>query len=353
MPTCVCCGRSSPLIASTLGACADCIRRKPDEVLPHITRLHRETRAEFGLPESPPQSTGGVHCPLCVNACTIGEKEMGYCGLRTVREGKMVHLAGTRQRGVLHWYHDRLPTNCVADWVCPGSRQRGYVNLAVFYGACSFNCLFCQNWYFRSLNPEDDAMSASELADAADARTFCACYFGGDPSPQLPHALATSRLLAERGVTVCWETNGSMNPELLRRAVEISLRTGGCIKFDLKAWSQPLHLALTGATNSRSLENFALAASYISQRPDSPVLVASTLLIPGYIDIEEIKRIASFIASVNLDIPYALLGFHPNFYIHDLPRTSVRHAEEAERVARAAGLRNVRLGNRHLLSRAY
>jgi hypothetical protein len=36
-----------------------------------------------------------------------------------------------------------------------------------------------------------------------------------------------------------------------------------------------------------------------------------------------------------------------------LPRTSVRHAEEAQAAARAAGLGNVRVGNRHLLSRDY
>jgi hypothetical protein len=31
----------------------------------------------------------------------------------------------------------------------------------------------------------------------------------------------------------------------------------------------------------------------------------------------------------------------------------VRHAEEAQAAAHAAGLRNVRIGNRHLLSRDY
>jgi hypothetical protein len=36
----------------------------------------------------------------------------------------------------------------------------------------------------------------------------------------------------------------------------------------------------------------------------------------------------------------------------DLPRTSVHHAEEAA-AALAAGLDRVRVGNRHLLSRAY
>ena len=37
----------------------------------------------------------------------------------------------------------------------------------------------------------------------------------------------------------------------------------------------------------------------------------------------------------------------------DLPPTSVRHAEEAEAAARAAGLTNVRIGNRHVLARDY
>ncbi len=48
-------------------------------------------------------------------------------------------------------------------------------------------------------------------------------------------------------------------------------------------------------------------------------------------------------------IPYVLLGFAPNFYMPDLPCTSVRQAEEAEDAARAAGLTQVRIGNRHLL----
>ncbi len=191
------------------------------------------------------------------------------------------------------------------------------------------------------------------MADQADARTYCGCYFGGDPTPQMPHALATSRLLAQQGVRICWETNGTMHPKLLEKAVQLSLETGGCIKFDLKAYSESLHLALTGVSNKRTLENFARAARHIPERPELPLVVASTLLVPGYVDVKEVSEIASFIASLDPAIPYALLGFHPHFYMPDLPRTSVRHAEEAEAAARAAGLTNVRIGNRHLLSRAY
>jgi len=47
--------------------------------------------------------------------------------------------------------------------------------------------------------------------------------------------------------------------------------------------------------------------------------------------------------------PHTLLTFGPNFYLHDLPCTSSDHALEAEAAAHAAGLDDVRIGNRHLL----
>jgi len=315
-----------------------------------LEALHRESRSEFGLPIRPPRSPGGVRCVLCANECLIGEGERGFCGLRTVRAGKLAHLAGTPARGLVHWYRDPLPTNCVADWVCEGGRHPGCHNLAVFYASCTANCLFCQNWHFRSISPKTgQTMSAADLAAAANPRTFCVCYFGGDPSSQMPHALAASRLLAERGVRVCWETNGTLHPKLLDAALGYSLETGGCLKFDLKAWDEKLHIALTGISNRRTLENFARAARRARERPGLPLVVASTLLVPGYLEADEVGRIAAFIASLDPHIPYALLAFAPNFYLNHLPCTSSRQARQAEAAARQAGLTNVRLGNRHLL----
>jgi pyruvate formate lyase activating enzyme len=330
---CQVCGKSSWLIAGILSACADCIRSRPSEALPPILEAHARIRGEFGLPPAPPRTEGGVECPLCVNACRLGEGEMGLCCLRTARAGRLVHLAGTPKGALVSWYDDPLPTNCVADWVCQGScvartpQGRGKVNLAVFYQACTFDCVSCQNWHFRLERPPG-RISADELAAQGHARTHCVCYFGGDPTPQMPHALAASRLLAEQGVTICWETNGSAHPRLLDRAVELSLRTGGCIKFDLKAFDSNLHLALTGVSNQRTLENFSRVALRSAERPDPPLLIAATLLVPGYVEAEEVGRIARFIAGLDPGIPYALLGFHPHFFVPDLPRTSVRHAEE-------------------------
>mgnify|MGYP005835137875 CR=1 FL=1 len=348
MRYCPVCGRKDILASEMLGACVDCLRTSPD-LLHAVHQRRAEARRAWDLPQSPPRTPGGRKCALCVNECQMGEGETSYCGLRTVVNGRLTHLAGTPRGALLHFYHDPLPTNCVADPFCNGRTRFGYANLAVFYGACTFDCFYCQNWHFRQMSVRDRLISADELAAQAAPRTACVCYFGGDPAAQMPHALAVSRLLIGRGLHICWETNGSMHPALLDQAVKLSLASGGCIKFDLKAWDRNLHQALTGADNTRTLENFARAARRTADRPDSPLVIASTLLVPGYVDAQEVGAIARYIASLDRRIPYVLLAFAPNHLLSDLPCTSSQQARAAEDAARDAGLLTVRIGNRHLL----
>jgi len=364
MGRCRLCDCSSPFVSGELGACISCIRSRPAEALDAAFSVHAENRRLHDLPERPPRDPGGAACNLCVHECSIPEGRLGFCALRRNEGGK---LAGAdASRGKLSWYHDPLPTNCVADWVCAGGTgagypvfahrarpERGHQNLAVFFHACSLNCLFCQNWQFRLESRKPADIPAGTLAGAADARTSCICFFGGDPAPQLPFSLHAARLAREgrRGgiLRICWETNGTMHPALLDEMVDLALESGGCVKFDLKAKDEALHLALTGVTNRRTLENFTRAAKRIPERPVPPLLVASTLLVPGYVDETEVRGIASFIASLDRTIPYSLLAFHPTFQLFDLPRTPERHAVRCRAAALEAGLQNVHLGNVHLL----
>jgi len=144
-----------------------------------------------------------------------------------------------------------------------------------------------------------------------------------------------------------------MNPSSLEAMADLALRSGGCIKFDLKAWHEEVNLALCGVTNKRTLENFRYLAERGLERTQPPFLIASTLLVPGYIDVQEVEGLSRFIASLNPDIPYALLAFHPQFYLDDLPTTSRSHALECQAAAERAGLKRVRIGNIHLLRDNY
>jgi pyruvate formate lyase activating enzyme len=168
------------------------------------------------------------------------------------------------------------------------------------------------------------------------------------------HALAASRLARrQRGdgfLRICWETNGSMSRSALNQMAELSLESGGCIKFDLKAWDDRLHRALCGRSNRRTLRNFRYLSRLARRRPKPPFLIASTLLVPGYVDAAQVACIAKFLAELDPSIPYALLAFHPAFEMADLPTTSRRQAVDCLAAAQSAGLKRVRLGNLHLLA---
>ncbi len=364
MAACKKCGKVSEEIAEVLSRCVQCIRKADNKTLAELEAIHKRSRLEFNLPDSPPSSPEGIQCGLCRNKCRIPVGGRGYCGVRRNKNGRL--KGGTANAAVVSWYNDPLPTNCVADWVCAGGSgagypqwshrpgpEQGYVNLAVFYQACSFNCLFCQNWHYRERSMTNQTHTASELAEAVTAQTSCICFFGGDPTCQLPHALAASRLARKQNsqkiLRICWETNGSMSPGLLEEMMSLSLESGGCIKFDLKAMDANIHYALCGVDNERTFENFAAAARHIPSRPEPPPLIASTLLVPGYIDAKEVGAIASFIAKLDPNIPYALLGFHGDFLMADMPSTSWKQAESCLEAATGVGLKRVRLGNVHIL----
>ncbi len=322
------------------------------------------------MPPEPPHSQNGISCGMCANDCRIDVGEKGFCGLVYNIEGRLVRMGGTLEKGILEWYYDPLPTNCVAWWFCPGctgagypkyayksTAETGYSNLAVFYGACSYDCLFCQNWHYRSLASQlQPSMTAESLALKADEHVSCICYFGGDPSAQMPHAIKTSQIALERAererriLRICWETNGYEKEELALKAAEISLKSGGNLKFDLKTWNENLNLGLCGVSNTPTLETFkVIGKKFYKQRPELPILTASTLLLPGYVDAEETESIARFIAEIDSRIPYTLLAFCPQYVMNDLPTTSREQASQCYRAAKKH-LENVRIGNVNLLS---
>jgi len=368
---CHICGLNSRLISDGLGLCLRCIRERPDDALQESLKVHAESRSQFGLPSFPPKDPEGIACGVCMNKCRIGLGKRGFCGLVANIDGRLTRFGGTPEKGILEWYYDPLPTNCVAWWFCAGctglgypkyaykaGAEIGYSNLAVFYGSCSFNCLFCQNWHYRALSSKlEPVVSAEGLAAKVHSTVSCICYFGGDPSPQMPHALRTSEIALEKAkdegriLRICWESNGYMNEVFAERAAKLSFESGGTVKFDIKTFNETLNRVLCGVSNKPTLDSFRrIGEKIFRDRLEPPVLTASTLLIPGYIDAEEVGLIANFLAGIDPKIPYTLLAFYPQYVMHDLPPTSRQLALECFEAAKKAGLERIKLGNVHLLA---
>ncbi len=376
MGRCRVCGLEDMLISDTIGVCVNCLRRYPEKSLPIARRAHDKSRLTFKLPPETPRNSGGVRCSICGRGCILSDG-YGYCGFRYV-ENNMFHVkTGRYDTAIGLYYYDPHPTNCVAYSVCPAVTgkgypkyaltpygERGYYNIAVFYGGCNMDCLFCQNWeYRRMVQRGEPKLTIDQLVESVNDKTTCVCYFGGDPAPWSIHALEASRRMIEKAkklglpvFRICWETNGLWNPQLLRRAVELSLESGGIVKIDFKAWSPEVYYALTGV-EPRHVElirrNIRLVAEYFDKRPEPPLLVVSTLLVPGYIDEYEIDNMTRYIAEINPEIPYIFLGFHPDYMLLDLPRTSINHARRAVEIARGNGLKHVYVENQWLLGNDY
>jgi pyruvate formate lyase activating enzyme len=198
-------------------------------------------------------------------------------------------------------------------------------------------------------------MTAPQLAEKADESVGCICYFGGDPSSQMPFVVKSAELARtsavddKRLLRVCLETNLSMNFKDLKRFAELSMESGGGIKADLKCWSSEILYTLSGVEHRAAYENFKWLGKRHRERPEVPFARASTLLVPGYVNDEEIRKLASFIADLDPTIPYSLLAFHPLYYMDDMPYTRREDAERFLEICGEEGLRKVRIGNPWLL----
>ena len=339
------------IISQSIGICSVCISNDAHSI---AQQTHEQLRKRDRLAPTVPTS-GTIMCSECGNHCKMNEGEVGFCNIRIAKDSNVVDRYPGQ--AVVSWYFDSLPTNCVADWVCPvtkerelGIGQKRLKNLAVFYGSCNSDCLFCQNASYRTMMAKGKPLlTPQELANVADDYTACVCYFGGDPSCNPNHSLITSELLnEEKHVRVCYETNGNISKKWLDNIANIVGETGGTFKFDIKAVSPDIYRTMTGISNSAILRNFKELSAKKRTR-QGEFLVASVLLVPGYVDLTEVLRICRFIAENDPTIPTALLGFSPHHAMSDLPRTSRAHAEASLGIAKDEGLTNMRIGNVALL----
>ncbi len=375
MGRCILCGKEDDIISDFLGICINCIREKKDS-WKFLEEKHINIREEIGLPPTTPRH-GLFRCSICGRGCVLSDGDRGYCGFRIYRKGKQDIVTGKHDKAIGLYYYDPHPTNCVAFPVCPAITgigypryaltkygEHGYYNIAVFMGGCNMDCLYCQNWEYRLMTIRGKpVLTINNLVNAVNEKTTCTCFFGGDPGPWSTFVLDASRKMLEKAHSIglkvfriCWETNGLWNPILFKKAVELSLDTGGIVKIDFKAWSPEVYHALTGvdAEHVRIIrDNIKYVVEKSIERKDPPLLVVSTLLVPGYIDEYEIDHMTRFIAELNPSTPYVFLAFHPDYMLTDLPHTSWRHMKKALEIARENGLENIFIGNKWLLGNDY
>jgi pyruvate formate lyase activating enzyme len=377
MGTCKFCGKTDKLISEVLGVCRKCILEGDwDSIKPHIHSVHKQVRQLVDLPDKPPKAVDSkvkLKCNYCINECALSENDISYCGLRNYQKNNNGELPyPSRSKGYIHGYIDSNPTNCCNAWFCPAGTAAGYpqysnynepeygtYSYAAFLYGCTFNCLFCQNATHKYFSKKY-LFEAETLAEqiVKNKKITCLCYFGGTPEAQLPFSIHLAEKIIDkvknsnenRKFRICWEWNGSGNPNLVEKCMKIAIKSGGNIKFDLKSFNEKLNFALCGVSNKRTFENFKyLVENFFGSRgEDMPEISACTLMVPGYVNHEEIEQIVKFVSSINKKIPYSLLVFHGDYQMRDLYITPKEEVYKCLKIAKRY-LENVNLGNKFLL----
>lgn len=317
---CALCEREDLMVASAIGCCLSCLRTRPREALAEAKRRRNED----------PHAKSG---PRRIQSPGHGLPAMPF--------------------------FDDLPANCIAAWQCPGTTgcgfphhavvagpEVGYHNLAIFTAGCNFDCPFCQDWIhdvmFRERGPW---FSDDEICSWIDERTTCVSFCGGTPDLFLADVTRIARrMLSEhqdRVLRICAETNLTAPWRLLRPFAELVHSSGGGLNIGLKAGTDSVHRALTGVSNAMIWHNLSRLQEHFGPGDPVPFIRPSLLVIPGYVDEEEVLVVATRLAAIDPRISLKLIAFLPRYRMMDLPAVDRATLVRLAGVARRCGLMKV------------
>ena len=221
-------------------------------------------------------------------------------------------------------------------------------SVTVTFLGCCFRCLYCNayrlsqypavGWSYRGYVPPESL--AEELYDglhsskSKEVGANAVNFTGGEPTINLPYIERVVGVLRGKidGLRVGFATNGFASRDSFERIIGLST----WINFEIKAYDDEVHRAVTGAPVEPILKN----AELLMKNARGKIRVIRTVVIPG-INEKDVGRIAEFIASVDPTVPYRLVGFRPNFLLYYHPGPTEKMMERLTRKAKAKGLEDV------------
>ncbi len=280
------------------------------------------------------------------------------------------------------------------------SRPEDY--FSIYQSGCNHSCLKCHSWRFTQraegfwASTEDIARMAADyelcvtvrepreratMFHASDLCMHCgACQTLGVPGELCPRRLCPEQVILSPqgygparniiaftgGDLVCraefyaeatqrikracermWvliETNGlGLTPQNLE-----VLASAGVDSFwlDIKAYDKETYRRLCGASNRTVLEAPARIVD------SGFVLEVLTLYIPGWVETDQIRKIAELVREVDARIPFTILAFFPENKLRHVRPPTLREMLRAFSAVKEVGLRNVKLGNWHVFARS-
>ncbi len=273
-----------------------------------------------------------VRCLACGHRCFVPEGRSGICQVRFNRGGEL-----------------RVPAGYAAGIQADPIEKKPFFHAfpgrdALSFGmmGCDYHCGYCQNWVTSQALRDDQAVAKPQFVDpeelvAAAVEHHCPVMVSTYNEPLITSDWAVNvfKIARQQGIVCGYVSNGNGTPEVLeyiRPYVDL-------YKVDLKSFNDKSYRELGGV-----LQN-VLDTIRLLKKMEFWVEVV-TLIVPGFNDgDEELHKIADFLATVSVDIPWHVTAFHPDYKMTGPQRTPAETLSRAYDIGRSAGLRFVYAGN--------
>lgn len=272
-----------------------------------------------------------VKCELCFRECIIDEGEAGFCRVRKNRNGNLVSLVFGQPSAIQLDPIEKEPQH----HFLPGS-----MILCLGTVGCNFRCQHCHNWHLSMSGPGDARtynLPPQDVIDVAAQRGAPTISFTyNDPIVMYEYVYEVAKLAQKNDLRILWHSNGSLNPEPLRRLLQYT----DAVTIDLKGFTEAAY-----RNSQASLEPVLRSLEIIAE--EDVWLEIVNLVIPTINDDEdEIRQMCKWIRdNLGDEVPLHFSRFFPNYRLTHISSTPVSKLERAVEISRETGIKYATIGN--------
>ncbi|MHA1972162.1 MAG: AmmeMemoRadiSam system radical SAM enzyme [Candidatus Hodarchaeales archaeon] len=277
-------------------------------------------------------SSGKVQCSVCPRHCTLSENEIGWCGARWHKEGKILPRTYSLVSSIAIDPIEKKPLY----HFLPGTGI-----LSIGSHGCNMGCLHCQNYsismersisHLRKVTPRELVATAKEKNIPSIASTY------NEPMIAYEYLRDIAIEAHKIGIKIVTVDNGYITKRLAEKMAPFI----DAANIDIKGFSDKFYKEICQVSSWQSV----LETCKIFKNKGVHVEITN-LIIPTKNDsVAMITELSEWVYNnLGADTPLHFSRFHPDYKLRNLPYTPLRTLEKAYKIAKEVGLNYIYLGN--------